>query len=287
MDNKENEKYIIHCQNEFDPLQQVIVVPPDYMKITTVINETQAYYANENIDIRKATQQHDFFVKTLEDNDVEVISLPAKPNLNEQVFTRDIGFTLHDTLFAANMDRDIRKEETILLKKWLRDEQLDYTSFSNTSIEGGDVILDSNHIWIGLSQRTNQAAIDYLCEQFPHLEITAVPLQEDILHLDCVFNILEDGYALIYRDGMSEAAYQKLNEHYTLIEVTKEEQFSMAPNILSIGDKKVISLPENKRVNHLLKEFGYHIIEVPFSEIIKSGGSFRCCTLPLYRKKSS
>lgn len=284
MINKENEQYTIHCKNEFDPLQQVIVVPPDYMKITTVINETQAYYANENINIKKATDQHDFFVKTLENNGVKVISLPTKPKLNEQVFTRDIGFTIHDKLFAANMDRDIRKKETSLLKKWLDDEQLDYTSFSNTSIEGGDVILDGSHIWIGLSQRTNQAAIDYLREQFPHLEITAISLQKDILHLDCVFNILEGACALIYPDGMSEAAYQILKEQYTLIDVTKEEQFSMAPNVLSIGDKKVISLPENKRINHILKELGYHIIEVPFSEIIKSGGSFRCCTLPLYRK---
>ncbi|WP_077604403.1 dimethylarginine dimethylaminohydrolase family protein [Oceanobacillus sojae] len=280
------EKYTIHCQNEYDPLQQVIVAPPDYMKITTVINETQSHYAKENINISKATKQHHFFVETLEYHGAEVISLSTKPDLNEQVFTRDIGFTLHDRLFAANMDRDIRKEETRILKNWLHEEQLDYTSFINTSIEGGDVIIDNDQIWVGLSQRTKQAAVDYLREQFPHLQITAIPLRSDILHLDCVFNILEGKHALIYPDGLSKSAYQILSEQYTLVEVTKEEQFSMAPNILSIGDKKVISLPENKRVNNTLKELGYHTIEVPFSEIIKSGGSFRCCTLPLYRRKS-
>lgn len=281
----EREKYTIYCSNEYDPLQQVIVVPPDYMKITTVINETQSYYAKENINIQKAMEQHQFLVETLTNNGVKVISLPTKPDLNEQVFTRDIGFTLHEKLFIASMDRDIRKEEIDLLKKWLHHEQLEYTPFTNVSIEGGDVIIDNNKIWIGLSQRTKQAAIDHLKNQFPQLDITAVPLREDILHLDCVFNILEDGHALIYRDGMSEAACQMLMEQYTLIEVTKEEQFSMAPNILSIGGKKIISLPENRRVNDALKELGYQIIEVPFSEIIKSGGSFRCCTLPLYRSK--
>ncbi|WP_227994927.1 dimethylarginine dimethylaminohydrolase family protein [Oceanobacillus sp. CFH 90083] len=282
----EKEKYMIHCQNEYDSLHQVIVSPPDYMKITTVINETQAYYAKENINIKKARTQHDFFVKTLKNHGTEVIFLPTKPNLNEQVFTRDIGFTIHDQLFTATMEQDIRKEETNLLKNWLDNEQLDYTSFSDTTIEGGDMIIDNNHIWIGLSQRTKQTAIDYLRAQFPYLEITAIPLREDILHLDCVFNILEDKHALIYPDGMSKAAYKKIQEHYTLIEVTKEEQFKMAPNVLSVGNRKVISLPENKRVNDILKELDYHIIEVPFSEIIKSGGSFRCCTLPLYRRKS-
>ncbi|MFD1415191.1 dimethylarginine dimethylaminohydrolase family protein [Oceanobacillus jeddahense] len=282
----EKDKYMIHCQNEYDSLHQVIVVPPDYMKITTVINETQAYYAKENINIKKATEQHQFFIETLKKNGTEVISLPTKSHLNEQVFTRDIGFTLDNKLFVSNMERDIRKEETELLKNWLHDKQLDYISFTDTSIEGGDVIIDNDLIWIGLSQRTKQAAIDYLRKQFPHLEITAIPLREDILHLDCVFNILEDKHALIYPDGMNETAYQVLKEQYTLVEVTKEEQFNMAPNVLSIGNKKVISLPENNRVNQQLKELGYHVLEVPFSEIIKSGGSFRCCTLPLYRTKS-
>ncbi|MFD1067102.1 dimethylarginine dimethylaminohydrolase family protein [Oceanobacillus locisalsi] len=282
---KEEKLTTIHCQNEYDPLHQVIVVPPDNMKITTVINETQAYYAKDNIDRKKAMEQHAFFIKTLEDNGTKVISLSPRPNLNEQVFTRDIGFVIRDYLFISTMKRDIRKKESPILQNWLDEEKVNYHTFSDTTIEGGDVIIDNDHIWVGLSQRTEQAAVDCLCRQFPHMEVTTIPLQEDILHLDCAFNILEGKYALIYPDGMSENAYHLLKKHYTCVEVTKEEQFYMAPNVLSIGHHKVISLPENKRINKILTELGYHIIEVPFSEIIKSGGSFRCCTLPLYRIK--
>ncbi|GIO24350.1 dimethylarginine dimethylaminohydrolase family protein [Oceanobacillus sp. J11TS1] len=278
-------KYIVNCKNEYEPLQQVIVAPPDHMKITTIINETQSHYANENIDIQKAMEQHQIFVKTLESNGVNVISLPTNPSLNEQVFSRDIGFTIHDQLFAANMDRAIRKKETAILKKWLDKEQISYTPMPNSSIEGGDVIINNEKVWVGLSQRTEQKAIDHLKNQFPDLDITAIPLREDILHLDCVFNILEGNKALIYRDGIDNNSYQLLKKSYTLIEINEEEQFTMATNVLSIGNKKVISLPENKRVNDKLRELGYHILEVPFSEIIKSGGSFRCCTLPFQRSE--
>jgi N-dimethylarginine dimethylaminohydrolase len=45
----------------------------------------------------------------------------------------------------------------------------------------------------------------------------------------------------------------------------------------------VFSLPCNKQVNQELRNRGYDIIEVDMTEIIKSGGSFRCCTLPLKR----
>ncbi|MFD6004940.1 arginine deiminase family protein [Bacillus subtilis] len=45
----------------------------------------------------------------------------------------------------------------------------------------------------------------------------------------------------------------------------------------------MISLPGNRHVNQQLSKRGYHIIEIDLSEIIKSGGSFRCCTMPLIR----
>ena len=70
---------------------------------------------------------------------------------------------------------------------------------------------------------------------------------------------------------------------YDLIEVTKEEQFTMGTNVLSIGNQRVISLPMNTEVNEELRKRGYKVIEVDISEIIKSGGSFRCCTMPLER----
>ena len=74
-----------------------------------------------------------------------------------------------------------------------------------------------------------------------------------------------------------------LKKHYDLIEISEQEQFTLGPNVLSIGQKKVISLPINQETNAALTARGYTIIEVDFSEIIKSGGSFRCCTLPIRR----
>jgi N-dimethylarginine dimethylaminohydrolase len=53
--------------------------------------------------------------------------------------------------------------------------------------------------------------------------------------------------------------------------------------VLCIGNKKILSLPINKQVNQNLRNRGFEVIEVDISEIIKSGGSFRCCTLPILR----
>ncbi|MYL60022.1 hypothetical protein GLW20_21135, partial [Virgibacillus halodenitrificans] len=124
---------------------------------------------------------------------------------------------------------------------------------------------------------------DQLSQKLPNYVVNTVSLRDDILHLDCVFTILNDDYALVYSEAIDENSYNSLKNKFTLIETTTKEQFNMGPNVLPIGQNKIISLPENKRLNRKMKQAGFQVIEVEFSEIIKSGGSFRCCTLPVKR----
>ncbi|WP_087974510.1 dimethylarginine dimethylaminohydrolase family protein [Oceanobacillus rekensis] len=274
----------VNCQNEYDPLQHVIVVPPRYMEIKEVINTTQRHYLEENINIEKAARQHTDFIHTLEEEGATVVTLEAKKQLNEQVYTRDIGFTIGSKFFVSFMKKDIRRQEERVLIDWLKENQISYYRFATPSIEGGDVIVDNAKIWVGQSDRTSPTAIDILDEQLPNHTVTPILMRQDILHLDCIFNVISDDTALIYAPAIDEVSYNTLKSSYNLIEVTEEEQFNMGPNVLSIGHKKLISLPENKRLNQELTRAGFEVIEVPFSEIIKSGGSYRCCTLPLIRE---
>lgn len=274
----------VKCHNEYHALKSVIVVPPDYMAITEVINETQNYYANDNINTKIATEQHQAFVSALQTQDATVHELNPESDLNEQVFTRDIGFTIGEKLFVCNMARDIRKKEVKVLVDWLEENGVSYTQCEVPSIEGGDVIIDGKQIWVGLSGRTTLAAVQALQTELPNYTISPIELRDDILHLDCVLNVIGKDTALIYPEALTKADYERLKQHYKLITITKEEQFAMGPNVLAVNEGKLISLPENKRINKELTKAGFEVIEVPFSEIIKSGGSFRCCTLPLLRK---
>ena len=93
---------------------------------------------------------------------IEVILLPYHKKYPEQVFTRDIGFTLGETIFVADMASDVRNGEENVLKQWLEDEEISYYNIIGHQIEGGDVIIDRDTIYIGLSDRTNAEAIEHL-----------------------------------------------------------------------------------------------------------------------------
>ncbi|HBU91197.1 dimethylarginine dimethylaminohydrolase family protein [Bacillus sp. FSL W8-0645] len=278
------------CMSEYDDLQEVLLCSPIYMEIKQIINETQKQFARENISQMKAVAQHKQLIQTLKDHQVRPIMLPANDRFPEQVFTRDIGFTIGHTLFVSSMAAPVRQGEEQLLNEWAQGNGLKTVTLTNGTIEGGDVLVDQRRVFVGTSKRTNQAAIHELKKELPDHDIIPIHLPPHILHLDCVMNILSHDEILIYPEAFKNEDLHLLKMHYHLIEISEQEQFTLGPNVLSIGQKKVISLPINQETNAALTAHGYTVIEVDFSEIIKSGGSFRCCTLPIRRsftKKAS
>lgn len=275
-----------YCFTEYDELKRVILCQPQYMTIRQVINDTQKHFKDEGIHIEKALEQHAQFVKALKDNGVETILLPYHKKYPEQVFTRDIGFTLGQTIFVAEMAHDVRKGEENVLKIWLEDEEISYYNLIGDMIEGGDVIIDRETIYVGLSNRTNQLAIKHLQSLLKEFEVKTIPFKTQYLHLDCVFNVVSPDVAIIYRDALTKEDIDLFSSRYDLIEVNEEEQFTLGTNVLCIGNKKILSLPVNKNVNTQLRKRGFDVIEVDITEIVKSGGSFRCCTLPILRTQS-
>jgi N-dimethylarginine dimethylaminohydrolase len=271
------------CANEFDELKRVILCQPQYMTIREAINETQKEFEDEGIHIKTALEQHREFVRTLETHGVEVILLPYHKKFPEQVFTRDIGFTLGQTIFVAKMAHDVRIGEEDVLKQWLDDEEMSYYTLAEERIEGGDVVIDGKTIYVGLSNRTHQEAVDHLQGLLNQFEVKSISFKERYLHLDCVFNVISPDVALIYPPALTKEAIDLFSSRYDLIEVSEEEQFTLGTNVLNIGNKKILSLPVNKEVNEKLCRQGFEVIEVDITEIIKSGGSFRCCTLPILR----
>ena len=283
MNSPAEETPITQCDTEYDTLLRVILCQPKFMAIDEVINDVQKKYEDENINVELAMKQHEEFEKKLIEHGVEVIKLPSSEQFPEQVFTRDIGFTVGDDIFVAEMASDIRKGEEEALEEWLDDEEIPFQTTTNR-VEGGDVIVDRGVLYVGISSRTSEEAVRKLKHDLPNYEVVKVPFNEKYLHLDCVFNILSAEVGLIFPKALDQKTIDMLSAKYKLIEVSEEEQFTMGTNVLSIGGKKVFSLPQNKNVNKAIRAHGFEVIEVDFSEIIKSGGSFRCCSMPVARE---
>ena len=276
----------LHCRNEYAPLQRVLMCAPTYMTIEEVINETQKHYLLDNINRARAGSQFKAFLDFLTQRGIEVELLPESPLLPEQVFTRDIGVVIDDRLVRSRLQCEIRQGDEEVLENWLLSRDLPSVSVAH-HLEGGDVMIDGETIWVGAGNRTDPAVAEELQQLFPEREVVALSFAEGYLHLDCVFNVLTPDLALIFKEAFDPATLQRLAQRYELIEVSGEEQFTLGTNVLSLGQGHVVALPQNGNANRLMRAAGLTVHEIDLSEIIKSGGSFRCITLPLRRQETA
>lgn len=272
------------CDNEYGQLKQVVLCPPRYMRIEEIINQTQVSYAEENIQVDVAMEQHRQLVDVLEKEGVKVELIPPDARFPEQVFTRDIAFTVGKKLFIGNMQTSIRKGEETVFQNLLDHQGIPYQSLTET-IEGGDVIIDQENIWVGIGNRSSDAVMGELRQQLPDYRLHSIHFLPQYLHLDCVFNPISRCEALIYPPAFPDASLALLASHYDLIEVTEREQFQLCVNLISLGHKRVVTQPMYLHLNDQLEQRGFELVHVNISEIIKSGGGFRCITMPLIRER--
>ena len=69
-----------------------------------------------------------------------------------------------------------------------------------------------------------------------------------------------------------------------IILISQEEMYRMCANVFSISEKVIISESSFIRINNILRDQGFIVEEVTYSEVSKMGGLFRCSTLPLLRR---
>ena len=107
------------------------------------------------------------FEKVLSENNIEVLR-PDNLKGTEQIFARDIGFVIEDKFFISNMKHHARKLEFEGVEEIIQeingDNIIDIPE--KVMVEGGDVILWDEYIFLGQGARTNTAAKDFLSDFF-------------------------------------------------------------------------------------------------------------------------
>lgn len=250
-------------------------------------------------------QEMEGFAKVLQKYGVTVYRPEVLENCN-QIFARDIAFVIEDKLFRANIvPNRVHEYKAIGNIVAQIDPGKIITLPEEVHIEGGDVILWDNYIFIGtytapdypnyITARTNKAAVEYIKALFPHKTVKSFELRksntnprENVLHLDCCFQPIGIDKAILNKNGfLVEEEYQWLVDFFgkeNVFEITDEETYQMFSNIFSISPGVIVSEQKFTRLNNWLRTQGFIVEEIPYTEVPKQGGLFRCSSLPLVRE---
>jgi N-dimethylarginine dimethylaminohydrolase len=236
--------------------------------------------------------------------DVQLFRPEMIENYN-QIFTRDIGFVIDDVFIKANILPD-RNRELDAIQYVINQINPDKVVRppEEVHIEGGDVMLWNDYIFIGtykgsdykdyITARTNMNGVQYIKDLFPNkivkefdLVKSKIEARDNALHLDCCFQPVGTNKGIIYKSGFREEAdymyLVKLFGKENLFHITRDEMYHMNSNVFSITPDVVVSEKNFTRLNNWLREQGFTVEEVPYSEIAKQEGLLRCSTLPLIR----
>ena len=231
---------------------------------------------------------------------------PETINNYNQIFSRDIGFVIDDSFIISNILPE-RSKEILAIDKVIdlipKNKIIELPE--DCHIEGGDVILHNEHIFIGTydgndysnfkTARTNYQAIKFLKEIFPEKNIISFDLiksdlepTKNALHLDCCLQPVGNGKLVACPDAfLKRDQYQWLKDHFgeeNILEISLNEMSEMNCNFFSIDTNVVVSEKSFTKLNSWLRGFDILVEEINYREISKQGGLLRCSTLPLIRE---
>jgi dimethylargininase len=225
---------------------------------------------NKEIDLPRALIQHQSYANALEKVGGKIFSLPPENLLPDSTFVEDTAFVFGKTAFMCSAKKETRRNEadTVaqVLKNHLKIVKLE------SHMDGGDILNTPHAIYIGLSKRSNEKAIQSLSQKIDK-KIISVPVVKG-LHLKSAVSYLGNNVLLIDHEKVESGVFKS----FKWIEV--EEKNSYAANCLSL--KNQIIMPTGfPTIREKIRQHGFETIELEMSEFEKADGGVTCLSIIL------
>lgn len=240
------------------------------------------------INTAKAMAQHGLYTKLVETLVPQVISVAESEAHPDCCFIEDTAFVFHKTILIARSGAKTRQGENQAVEQAFRLLQVRDPSFQihrlpeDAILDGGDVLVMADQIFVGLSERTNRAALQHLQKLFPG-RTHPVAVQAG-LHLKSVLSAADHQTLLLAADPdsheMAAQIQQVLDPLGTVRLVSLPDR--VAANVLRIRDTLVIQagFPRSETLlRALANELSLECHALDMSELIKADGALTCCSI--------
>ena len=226
-------------------------------------------------DYDRMIRQHQDYIQALEYLGMDIIALEAEPDFPDAYFVEDVAVITPEVAVITNPGADARKGEQDSIEPVLVQFRPTLRIQAPGTVEGGDVLIADQHLFIGISERTNldgATQLGRILEDYGYtwasVEIAAG------LHLKSGVNYVGEGTLLICEN------FAERDEFASFRKILVPSNETYAANTLWINDHLVMphGFPETKK---RLVYLGMPIIELNVSEAQKMDGGLTCMSLRL------
>jgi len=234
------------------------------------IHAISGHPQKHRIDTKRALNQHGQYVRALQQAGARVVTLESLDEFPDSPFVEDTAVIFDQEALICLMQEKSRRGEVESVAKEIGNHRAITYLKPPATLDGGDVLMTDEVIYVGQSTRTNGQAVTALqdCCGKPCVPVAV----HRGLHLKSSVSFLGGHLVLIDPASVETSAFKK----FEWIEVNEEERY--AANCLTLG--KFVLLPAGfPQLAKKIRAHGYEVIELEMSEFEKADGGVTCLSL--------
>ncbi len=260
--------------------RRYVMTPPAHFAVEYAINPWMD--TATPVDARAAMSQWEALRDTYLALGHTVELVDAVSGLPDMVFAANGALVVGETAVVAQFAFPQRAAEAQAHAAFLTRSGYRPTFTRHVNEGQGDFLMAGSIILAGYGFRTDIRAHD---EVAALLQMTVVSLElvdPRFYHLDTALTVLDDSTIAYYPPAFSDASRQRIVELFPdAIEVASADAYVLGLNAVSDGHHVVMPSAATGLAEQL-RGHGFKPVPVDLSELLKGGGSVKCCTLEVH-----
>ena len=260
--------------------RRYVMTPPEYFTVEYSINPWMDTSAP--VDTGRAMDQWWALRRTYTELGHSVDLVDPVPGLPDMVYAANGGLIVNGKAVVARFTHAERRGESVAYAEWMAGHGYPAAETRHVNEGQGDLLVVGPVILAGYGFRTDRRAHEEIAE---HVGMPVVGLElvdPRFYHLDTALAVLDDNTIAYYPPAFTEHSRATLSRLFPdAIEVASGDAYVLGLNVVSDGLNVV--LPDAATgFAEQLRQAGFRPVGVDLSELLKGGGSVKCCTLEVH-----
>lgn len=261
-------------------LRHYVMTRPTFFEVEYAINPWMD--TTTVVDVDLAISQWERLRDTFRELGHTVDVVEPVEGLPDMVFAANAGLIVNGGAIVARFKHAERQGESAAYAAWMTRHGYAPVHTRHVNEGQGDLLVVGGIILAGTGFRTDSRAHEEVAEITGMPVVTLELVDPRFYHLDTALTVLDDTTVAYYPPAFSESSQIRLQELFPdAITVGAADAYTLGLNAVSDG-KRVVHPEQATGFAEQLHRAGFDPIGVNLSELLKSGGSVKCCTLEIY-----
>jgi N-dimethylarginine dimethylaminohydrolase len=270
----------VHRPARESRIRHYAMTAPTFFAVEYAINPWMD--TSTSVDTHLALNQWETLRQTYKELGHTVELVEPVAGLPDMVYAANGGLIVNGTAVVARFAYPQRAGESIAYAEWMTRHGYEPAETRHVNEGQGDLLVVGSIVLAGYGFRTERRAHDEIARLVGMPVVSLELVDPRFYHLDTALAVLDDTTIAYHPPAFSPAARTRLLELFPdAIEVERADADVFGLNAVSDGRNVVLPAAATGFADQL-RAAGFAPVGVDLSELLKGGGSVKCCTLEVH-----